>query len=192
MNCSKNHLKSLLSFTLSCLSLSTIQEESNKPKQKEHTCLNNLQHSPEWQSHRKEEQICFKIFAAFLAMKRKKKKKEELLTEKIDSIILNDKNIQWEHIAACKNWLHFIIWKPYQHSNKCQKHKKELPAILLNGKNTKKNSLLEKTWFHYMIKMKIRKYSCLNNLGSIMLNDINTKRKNMFVCHSIKWQKHTK
>ena len=76
MNCSKNHLKSLLSFTLSCLPLSTIQEESNKPKQKEHTCLNNLQDSPEWQNHRNEEQICFKIFAAFLRMKRHKK--EEL------------------------------------------------------------------------------------------------------------------
>ena len=72
------------------------------------------------------------------------------------------------------------------------KNKKQLPAILLNGKNTKKNSLLEKNWFHHMTKIKIRKYFCLNNLGSILLNDINTKRKNMFAYHSIKWQKHLK
>ena len=43
-----------------------------------------------------------------------------------------------------------------------------------------------------MIKIKIRKYCCLNDLGSILLNDIKTKRKNMFACHSVKWQKHTK
>ena len=62
-----------------------------------------------------------------------------------------------EHIAACKNWLDFNIWKPYQHSNKCRKHKKGLPSILLNGKNTKKNSVLKKMWFHYMIKIKFKK-----------------------------------
>ena len=92
MNCFESYLKSLFSSTLSCLSSSTFQEESNKPNLKRHTCLNNLQHSPEWQNHRKEEQICFKIFAAFLRMKRRKK--EELLIKKNDSIILSDKNIK--------------------------------------------------------------------------------------------------
>ena len=30
----------------------------------------------------------------------------------------------------------------------------KLPVILLNGKNKKKNSFLEKIWFHYMMKIK--------------------------------------
>lgn len=36
----------------------------------------------------------------------------------------------------------------------------------------------------------MRTYCCLNNLGSIMLNEITAERRNVFVCHSTKWQKH--
>ena len=86
MNCSKNHLKSILSSTLSCLSSSATQEKSNKGKQKGHTCLKNLQHSPEWQNHRKEEQICFNMFAAFSKMIKTQKRRTS----------------DW------KNWFHYI------------------------------------------------------------------------------------
>ena len=88
MNCSKNHLKSFFSSTFSCLSSSTIQEKSNKPKQKGNTCLKNLQHSPEWQNHRKEEQISFKIFAVFSRMIKTQKRGTS----------------DW------KNWFHYIKW----------------------------------------------------------------------------------
>ena len=43
-----------------------------------------------------------------------------------------------------------------------------------------------------MIKIKVRKYCCLNNLGSIVLNEHKRKRKNMSAYNSIKWQKHMK
>ena len=43
-----------------------------------------------------------------------------------------------------------------------------------------------------MIKIKIRKHSYLNNLGSTLLNDIKTKSKNMFTCHPINWKKTRK
>lgn len=36
----------------------------------------------------------------------------------------------------------------------------------------------------------MRTYCCLNNLGSIMLNEINAERRNVFACYSTKWQKH--
>ena len=45
---------------------------------------------------------------------------------------------------------------------------------------------------YWMIKIKTRKYCCLNSLRFVLLNDISTKKKNMFACHFIKWQKHTK
>ena len=140
MNCSKNHLKSLLSSTLSCLSSSTIQEKCNTPKQKGGTCLRNLQHSPKRQNRRKEEQICFNIFAAFSTIIKTQKRRTSDWKNWLYYIKWQEQKIRTH--AACKNWLHFNIWKPYQHSNKCRKHKKELPAILLNGKSTKKNSLL--------------------------------------------------
>ena len=40
-----------------------------------------------------------------------------------------------------------------------------------------------------MIKIKIGKHSYLNNLGSTLLNDINTESKNMYACHPINWKK---
>ena len=97
INCSKNHLKSILSSTLSCLSSSATQEKSNKGKQKGHTCLKNLQHSPEWQNHRKEEQICFSIFAAFSRMIKTQKR------------ITSD----W------KNWFHYIKWQKHKIRTHC-------------------------------------------------------------------------
>ena len=97
MNCSKNYLKSLLSSTLSCLSSGTIQEKSNKPKQKGHTCLKSLQHSPEWQNHRKEEQICFNIFAAFFRMIKTQKRRTS----------------DW------KNWFHYIKWQKHKIRTHC-------------------------------------------------------------------------
>ena len=45
---------------------------------------------------------------------------------------------------------------------------------------------------YWMTKIKTRKYCCLYNLGSIQLNNVNTKNKNIFACYSIKWQKNTK
>ena len=68
----------------------------------------------------------FEKLATFSWMTKPQKRRtdlfEELLIEKIASVM----------------WLHFNIWRPYQHFNKSQKHKKGLPAILLNGKKTKK------------------------------------------------------
>ena len=43
-----------------------------------------------------------------------------------------------------------------------------------------------------MIKIETRKYCCLYNLGPIQLNDVNTEKKNIFACYSIKWQKNRK
>ena len=97
MNCSKNHLKSILSSTLSCLSSSATQEKSNKGKQKGHTCLKNLQHSPEWQNHRKEEQICFSIFATFSRMIKTQKRRTS----------------DW------KNWFHYIKWQKHKIRTHC-------------------------------------------------------------------------
>ena len=97
INCSKNHLKSILSSTLSCLSSSATQEKSNKGKQKGHTCLKNLQHSPEWQNHRKEEQICFSIFAAFSRMIKTQKRRAS----------------DW------KDWFHYIKWQKHKIRTHC-------------------------------------------------------------------------
>ena len=101
MNCSKNHLQSLLSSTLPCLSSSAIQKMFNKTKQKGHTCLKNLQHSPEWENHREEEQICFNIFAAFSRIIRTKK----------------GRTSDW------KNWFHYIKWQKHKIRTHCRLQK---------------------------------------------------------------------
>ena len=124
MNCSKNHLKSILSSTISCLSSNATQEKSNKGKQKGHTCFKNLQHSPEWQNTRKEEQTCFSIFAAFSRMIKTQKRRTS----------------DW------KNWSHYIKWQKHKNTLLLAKIdsiliSENLINILINAKNTKKNFL---------------------------------------------------
>ena len=96
-NCSKNNLKSILLSNLPCLSSTATQEKPNRGKQKGHSCLKNLQHSPEWQNHRKKEQICFSIFAAF------------------SRIIKTQK--RWT--SDWKNWFHYIKWQKYKKRSHC-------------------------------------------------------------------------
>ena len=93
----KNHLKSILLSTLSCLSSSATQEKPNIGKQKGHSWLKNLQHSPEWQNYRKEKQIYFSIFAAFSRIIKTQKRRTS----------------DW------KNWFYYIKWQKHKIRSHC-------------------------------------------------------------------------
>ena len=123
MNCSENHLKSILLSTLSCLSSSATQEKPNIGKQKGHSWLKNLQHSPEWQNYRKEKQIYFSIFAAFSRIIKTQKRRTS----------------DW------KNWFYYIKWQKHKIRSHCFLQKltwicENLINILINVKKHKKRT----------------------------------------------------